>query len=254
MAYYNFTTFDIIGPSGPLKVARNPLLFGLSSNFPPLGFAAKSNRNVIEAINFLGLFHFVAIYPAMRLAFRLLEFMMPTFTAKRVAHLAFTTSRIEKRLDTKTDRKDVITYASFHPVFIDQVLRHNDERGMTRSEIISTSRTLLNAGSETTSSVLAAATYYLLQNPEMLHRVQSEVRAAFGTADNITLRAVSTPGLLPYLEAVIQEAVRCFPPIPATLPRIVGPAGAVIDGYYVPKDVSTVLSISKKAKIDLMLL
>ena len=109
---------------------------------------------------------------------------------------------------------------------------------MTREEIISTSRTLLNAGSETTSSVLAAATYYLLQNPEMLHRAQSEVRAAFRTADSITLRSVSTPGLLPYLEAVIQEALRCFPPIPATLPRIVGLAGAVIDGYYVPKDVT----------------
>lgn len=111
---------------------------------------------------------------------------------------------------------------------------------MTRSEIISTSRTLLNAGSETTSSVLAAATNYLLQNPDMLRRVQSEVRAAFKAADGITLRALSTPGLLPYLEAVLQESLRCYPPVPATLPRKVGAAGAVIDGYYIPKDVRSV--------------
>ncbi|KAI4284439.1 MAG: hypothetical protein L6R38_001398 [Xanthoria sp. 2 TBL-2021] len=109
---------------------------------------------------------------------------------------------------------------------------------MTRSEIISTSRTLINAGSDTTSSVLAAATYYLLQNPDMLRRVQSEVRAAFKAADGITLRAVSTSGLLPYLEAVLQESMRYYPPLPATLPRKVGAAGAVIDGYYIPKDIS----------------
>lgn len=111
---------------------------------------------------------------------------------------------------------------------------------MTRSEIISTSRTLINAGSDTTSSVLAAATYYLLQNPDMLRRVQSEVRAAFKAADGITLRAVSTSGLLPYLEAVLQESMRYYPPLPATLPRKVGAAGAVIDGYYIPKDVRSV--------------
>ena len=108
---------------------------------------------------------------------------------------------------------------------------------MSRAEIIDTSRVMLNAGSETTSSSLAAATYYLLQNPDMLRRVQMEVRAAFKSADNITLRAVSTPGLLPYLDAILQESLRCFPPLPATLPRIVGNAGAVIDGYYIPKDV-----------------
>lgn len=108
---------------------------------------------------------------------------------------------------------------------------------MSHSEIISTSRTLLNAGSETTSTTVAATTYYLLQNPDILHRVQSEVRAAFKTADDITLHAVSSPNRLPYLEAVLKESLRCFPPVPTKLPRIVGPAGAVIDGSYVSRNV-----------------
>ncbi|KAL8856708.1 MAG: hypothetical protein Q9178_006665 [Gyalolechia marmorata] len=110
---------------------------------------------------------------------------------------------------------------------------------MTRAEIIGTSRAILAAGAETTATLLSAATYYLLeQNPDMLHRVQSEVRTAFKTGDQITLRAVSKPGLLPYLEAVLQESLRCFPPIPTSLPRKVGGAGALIDGYSVPKNVS----------------
>ncbi|KAL8811334.1 MAG: hypothetical protein Q9223_007554, partial [Gallowayella weberi] len=109
---------------------------------------------------------------------------------------------------------------------------------MTRSEIISTSRILLIAGSETTSTAVTAATYYLLQNPEMLLRAQTEVRLAFQKAEDITLRAVSTPGLLPYLEAVIKESLRCHPPIASTLPRKVGAAGAIIDAHFIPQNIS----------------
>ena len=109
---------------------------------------------------------------------------------------------------------------------------------MTRQAILANSRILLTAGSETTATLLSGATYYLLQNPEIMRRVQSEVRTAFKTAGDITLRSVSTPGLLPYLDAVLQESLRCYPPIPATLPRITSPEGAVIDGRFVPGNVS----------------
>ena len=114
---------------------------------------------------------------------------------------------------------------------------------MTRQEIISTSRVLLTAGSETTATLLSGATYYLLQDPALLHRVQSEVRKAFRTVDDITLRSVGTPGLLPYLEAVLQESLRCYPPIPATLPRITSPGGSLIDGNFVPGNVRRILRL-----------
>lgn len=114
---------------------------------------------------------------------------------------------------------------------------------MTIQEIIGNSRVLLTAGSETTATLLSGATYYLLQNPEVLRRLQSEVREAFKIVDDITLRSVSTPGLLPYLESVLQESLRCYPPIPATLPRITGPEGALVDGAFVPANVREILPI-----------
>ena len=120
---------------------------------------------------------------------------------------------------------------------VSKVLRHNDERGMTPPEILGTPRVLLTAGSETTAILLSAATFYLLQNPAILQRVQSEVRAAFKSTDEITLRSVGTSGRLPYLEAVVNESFRCHPPNPAILPRITGPGGAVIDGSFVPGNV-----------------
>lgn len=48
----------------------------------------------------------------MHLALRLLEVIMPSLTAKRVAYIELTKATVEKRLDAKTDRKDIMTYAS----------------------------------------------------------------------------------------------------------------------------------------------
>ncbi|KAI4222796.1 MAG: hypothetical protein LQ349_007562 [Xanthoria aureola] len=48
----------------------------------------------------------------MHLALRVLEVVMPSLTAKRVAYIELTKATVEKRLDTKTDRKDIMTYAS----------------------------------------------------------------------------------------------------------------------------------------------
>ena len=108
---------------------------------------------------------------------------------------------------------------------------------MTRDEIIGTSRVMLIAGSETTATLLGGATYHLLRNPSILRRAQSEIRGTFQNADDITLRAVSTPGLLPFLEAVLQESLRYHPPVPATVPRKVGSSGAVVGGKFVPANV-----------------
>ena len=123
-----------------------------------------------------------------------------------------------------------------------EILRHNDERGMTRQDIFGNSRLLLIAGSETTATLLSGATYFMLQNPAVLHRVQKEVRTTFKNEDDITLRSVSMPSSLTYMDAVLQESLRCYPSIPATLPRMTGPEGAFIDGNYVPGKVRKNLS------------
>ena len=110
---------------------------------------------------------------------------------------------------------------------------------MTREEIISNAGVLLVAGSETTATLLSGATYYLLSNPVVLKKLQAEIRDAFQSEDEITPLSVRSPGKLPYMEAVLTESLRMYPPLPASLPRMTGSMGDIIDGSFVPANVNT---------------
>jgi Cytochrome P450 len=92
---------------------------------------------------------------------------------------------------------------------------------MSYQELLGTCRVFLVAGSETTATLLSGAIFYLLQNPCAMSRLKREVRESFPSAEDITMRSVTTSGRLPYIEAVLQESFRCFPPVPSTLPRII---------------------------------
>lgn len=38
-----------------------------------------------------------------------------------------------------------------------------------------------------------------------------------------------------FLDAVVQEGLRCYPAIPMSLPRVVPPGGKTIDGFFIPE-------------------
>jgi hypothetical protein len=52
--------------------------------------------------------------------------------------------------------------------------------------------------------------------------------------EELTLNPEASFDKLPYLDAVVMEALRCFPPIPMSLPRYVPRAGRTVDDYWVP--------------------
>ncbi|KAH8671738.1 putative benzoate 4-monooxygenase cytochrome P450 [Xylariales sp. PMI_506] len=214
-AWFNFTTFDIIAdmtvgePFGALEA----------------GQYHSYMTDVFASIKIISVLRLKDTYPILGPIFAVLLTLVPSFGAKLQHHREFTKAKVEDRLARKTDRKDFMTY----------ILRKDSTPGaMTFPELMSTCRALLVAGSETTATLLTGASYLLLRHPHVLARLRSEIRTSFRSAEEITPHSLSSASRLPYLEAVLTESLRCYPPVPSTLPRITGPAGAVIDGKFVP--------------------
>ncbi|KAF1843690.1 cytochrome P450 oxidoreductase [Cucurbitaria berberidis CBS 394.84] len=86
------------------------------------------------------------------------------------------------------------------------------------------------AGSDTSSTALRSIFYFLLKNPETYSKLCDEIRGS-GFTVPVSFADASS---LPYLGAVIREALRIHSPVGMMLPRSVPAGGVTIDGYYLP--------------------
>lgn len=68
-----------------------------------------------------------------------------------------------------------------------------------------------------------------------MQKLTDEVRSRFKSADEINLTSV---GSLTYMLAVLNESLRCYPPVTAGLVRTVPGNGLDIAGHFVPPGVS----------------
>jgi len=127
-----------------------------------------------------------------------------------------------------TDRKDFFYY----------LLNARDPetgKGFTAPELWGESNLLIIAGSDTTSTALASAFFYLVHSPRALERLYAEVRSTFSDVEDI--HAGPTLNSCHYLRAVIDESMRLSPPVGGILPREVLSGGLDIDNLHIPAGV-----------------
>lgn len=93
------------------------------------------------------------------------------------------------------------------------------------------------AGSDTTGITLRAVFYYLLKDPRkmeaLLEELAVESKAGRFSRDDGLVQWEEVRDL-PYLSAVINEALRCHPAVGLTLERMVPPGGVTLAGYFIP--------------------
>jgi cytochrome P450/NAD(P)-dependent dehydrogenase (short-subunit alcohol dehydrogenase family) len=115
--------------------------------------------------------------------------------------------------------------------------RHPDTGApMTQTEVHDEVMTVFLAGHETTGSGLAWALYALAQHPSILRHLREELDAKLGG------RAPSLEDLeaLPYLDQVVNEALRVYPPIWAFTRDL--DQDDEIGGYHIPAGSSIFIS------------
>ncbi|CAG2010194.1 unnamed protein product [Fusarium graminearum] len=211
VAWYNFATFDLIGhlamgqPFGCLESGKyHPWVTKIFTSIKAISYSQAASRLGLQ--NWIGL-------------------VTPAHLRKATKeHFEFTEHVAGARLDAKDNNsKDFMSY----------ILRYNDDRGMSRPEIIENSSLLIVAGSETTATLLSGVTYQLLTNAETYKKLVTEIRSAFATEEEITATAVDQQK---YLLAVLSEGFRMYPPVPAALGRVVPKGGDFVEGHWFPEN------------------
>ena len=220
--WYTYTTFDTIGD----------LQFGDSFHALETSEQHQWVSAIFHGLKFGTLLTVLHHFPPLKAKWVVPQMVMD----KAREHFQWGCQRIEKRVQTETSRPD----------FMHHLLQNmDDEKGMSRDEINSTATFLILAGSETSALTCTSTTWFLLKNPQVLKRLQTEVRESFKKYEDIS---VSSAARLPYLHAVIQETLRLHPTGPISVPRLVNRPNTIISGHLVPEGVRQLTPLSLKLK------
>jgi cytochrome P450 len=143
---------------------------------------------------------------------------------------------ISARMDRGSDRKDILS--KLHAA-------QKDKAELDDNAVISMATSNIFAGSDTTAISTRAIIYYLLKNPQYKQRLIEEIddfRRQGKLSDPVKLSEADS---MPYLQAVMYEALRCHPAVGMSLPRVTPAGGATIADTFIPAGVCRMLSFEK---------
>ncbi|KAF3387658.1 Cytochrome P450 monooxygenase mpaDE [Penicillium rolfsii] len=166
----------------------------------------------------------------------LMPILMPSMESWNQV-LQFTLKQLNSRTSLSRDRelnkgdlengKDMLSrWMSIH---------HSDPQKMSTRDVIVHLSTNVFAGSDTTAIALRAIIYFLLRNPKTMDKVVREIDEADGLghlSSPISYRETTTH--LPYLGAVIKEAMRLYPSVGLILERHVPAGGVTVCDKHIP--------------------
>ena len=89
-------------------------------------------------------------------------------------------------------------------------------------------------------AILAPPLAELLRNPSTMARVRVELDSAFGSKATVEEPDAAS---LPYLQAVVKEAMRLHPVAPILLPHLAVEDGVEVGGYTVPKGSTVIFNV-----------
>ncbi|KAI0835729.1 cytochrome P450 [Hypoxylon sp. FL0890] len=147
-------------------------------------------------------------------------YLIPSSLLTRNQNSVYSRQQVEKRLAKQGSRNDFVS------LLVEKVRAGE----VDKEEMTAHVSTLTIAGGETVATTLAGLTCFLTQNPDKLQRLVNEIRTAFKSFDEINATQAQQ---LPYLQAVLNEGLRLFPPASGGAPRV--SPGFELHGYYVPE-------------------
>lgn len=130
--------------------------------------------------------------------------------------------------DQHSDRNDFLT----------KLIEMRQKEKIQDLDMITTLGANIAAGSDTTALSLSTVVYHLARNPEKLKKMRQELHQFVNGGLVSTPITYQESQKLPYLQAVIKEALRIHPATGQILARMVPEGGATFCGVYFPAGVS----------------
>jgi len=138
----------------------------------------------------------------------------------------FAIREIAARQDRGSDHQDILAKL--------KAMQKEKPVEMNETAVASMASSNIFAGSDTTAISTRAIIYYLLKNTQCKAKLIEEIdsRRRQGKLSNPVRLAEAEQ--MPYLQAVMYEALRLHPAVGMSLPRVVPEGGATVAGQYLP--------------------
>ena len=152
-------------------------------------------------------------------------------------HLA----KIYKVLDDIIDRRSAEDDAAMDKRgdFLDVLLELMSTGKIAREYLTNILFDVFTAGSDTMSLTVVWAMAELLRNPGVMAKARAEIDAALGGREAVEEADVAR---MPYVQAVLKEAMRLHPVAPVMLPRKAAEDGVEIGGFEVPRGCAVIFN------------
>ena len=141
----------------------------------------------------------------------------------------FAINHVNARKERGSDHNDILA-----KLFAQKELKGSQ---LDDTSVMSMATSNIFAGSDTTASSARSVVYFLLKNAACKTKLVQELderRSQGKLSDPVKVKEAED---MPYLQAVLYEALRCVPAIGMNMPRVVPASGLEVAGRYFPAGV-----------------
>ncbi|KAI1391672.1 putative benzoate 4-monooxygenase cytochrome P450 [Hypoxylon trugodes] len=214
-AWSTYITFDIMGEVG---LGED---FGCVSNGEEHG-ALKDLHSHMYILGILNLIPWL-LNAAARL---------PSSTSGHGSFFSYCYTAVKERLENFDSEKTPHNILSW---LLKAIIDKDISAPPTKDALNEDSRSLVVAGSDTSSSTLAAALFFLAKSPSVQKKLQAQIDALVPTSASWDYGKVKP---ITYIDNIIDETLRLRPSIMSGIYRVTPPEGIQIDEEFIPGDIN----------------
>ncbi|EUC29979.1 hypothetical protein COCCADRAFT_29025 [Bipolaris zeicola 26-R-13] len=157
----------------------------------------------------------------------------------RVLCLPIPTSRVDdfvtEKMALHLDEAAQVDGSKKGATFLSKMLALRNQGKVTDRDVHVCISMNIAAGSDTTAISLSSIVYYLYTNPKVLESLRYELDAQSKAGRLSDMTTYQEAQEIPYLLAVIKEALRLHSAVGTQLTRVVPKGGCVIEGHHFPE-------------------